>query len=106
MESQITDIQIVYKGGAFGNPDSFGRWIYGRRPDGKTVACKNEETEAGGMRIWSYWQSPDCNENEIDICETEFSAEEWRLIENKPQFLQPFVSSRILRERAKSEHDT
>lgn len=83
MKSEIINIKIVYRYGAFGKSNAFGRWIYGKRPDGKTVACKNEETEVGGIRIWSYWVSPGCKEYEIDICETVFSKNEWKKLRKK-----------------------
>lgn len=99
MKSEIKNIRIVYKFGAFGNPNAFGCWIYGKRPDGKTVACKHDDIEGGGIRIWSYWISPNCSENEIDECETEFSKDEWELIQQEEDYLQSFKCNQILRER-------
>lgn len=99
MKSEINNIKIIYKFGAFGNPNSFGTWIYGRRPDGRTVACKNETTESGGKRVWSYWRSPSCKENEVDVCETLFTKEEWAEILAKPKELQSLTCNQILRNR-------
>ena len=101
LKGEITHIREVYKSGAYGDSNSVGRWIYGKRPDGKTVACENEETASGGIRIWSYWESPECAENEIDTCETEFTAKEWRGITKAPKHDQPSVCNIILREREK-----
>lgn len=99
MKSDIKNIRIVCKYGAFGNPNALGTWIYGKRPDGITVACRREETADGGMRIWSYWKSPRCNENEIDECETEFSADEWKIINQEPGELQSLKCNQTLQNR-------
>ena len=99
MKSEIRNIKLVYKYGAFGNPNKFGRWIYGKRPDGKTVACKNQRTDNGGMKIWSYWVSPSCNDQEIDSCETEFSEEEWKEITRLPIERQSKKCNEILGKR-------
>lgn len=99
MKSEITNIRLVYKGGAYGSSEAFGRWIYGKRPDGQTVACENERTNEDGIVIWSYWQSPDCNEHEIDTCETEFSADEWEQITSAPKTQQSALCNKILRSR-------
>lgn len=99
MKSEIKNIKIVHKYGAFGNQNSFGRWVYGRRPDGRTVACKNEITKEGGIKIWSYWVSPNCNANEIDTCETEFTKDEWESIMKQPNQLRSIKCNQILRNR-------
>lgn len=98
MKSEIKNIRRVCRGGAFGKSDHFGFWIYGKRPDGLTRACKNNRTESGGIKIWTYYDIPE--ENAVDTYITEFSKEEWKLItycETKHE--QIMVSNKILRDR-------
>lgn len=99
MKSEIKNIRQVHKFGAFGNKKSFGEWIYGKRPDGKTVACMHEKTPSGGIMIWSYWESPSCSEHEIDACYTEFTRSEWTMITKLEGNMQQIESNKILRER-------
>lgn len=99
MKSEIRNIKLIYKFGAFGDPNKFGTWVYGKRPDGKTVACKQKPTEAGGMMIWSHWKSPSCKEDEIDRCATEFSKEEWAEIRRAEKEDQSRICNQILRTR-------
>lgn len=87
MKSEIKNIRVIYKYGAFGNPTKFGMWIYGKRPGGRTVACKNKRTEAGGMKIWS------------NGYETEFSANEWKMITSADTSLQSTICNEILTKR-------
>lgn len=96
MKNEITNIRLVYKFGAYGKSDAFARWIYGKRPDGKTVACENKDTKEGGILIWSYWKSPECGVNEVDVCETEFTAEEWKRITSAPKEHQSRICNEIL----------
>lgn len=99
MKSEIRSIRVVYKDGVYGQRNVSGRWIYGRRPDGRTVACKHDSSPDGRIRIWSEWKSPGCAKHEIDVCPTEFSAEEWSRIENAPDGRQVRVSNEILDRR-------
>lgn len=99
MKSEIRNIRVVYKDGAYGQRNASGRWIYGRRPDGKTVGCKHESLPNGGIRIWSHWKSPGCGKHEIDVCETEFSAREWSRIESAHKVQQALVCNEILSRR-------
>lgn len=74
MRSEIRSIRPVYKNGAFGNPDAMGSYIYGKRRDGRTVACRSEEQPDGGMQIYSAYYT-DGHGMEEDL--TEFTKEEW-----------------------------
>jgi len=68
------------KGGAFGNNLAIGFYIYGKRRDGRTVACKNEVQIDGGIQIWSEYAAPG---EGWDLLEdmTEFTLEEWARIQ-------------------------
>ena len=101
MKSEIRSIRVIYKDGAYGRRDVSGRWIYGRRPDGRTVGCRHESLPSGGIRIWSQWKSPGCGKNEVDTCETEFTASEWSKIMDAPEALQARVCNEILDHRMK-----
>lgn len=81
MKSQIRDIRTVVKGGAHGNPNATGVWIYGRRPDGRTVACQHNIRSDGSVVISSTWRSPSCKPHEVEVCKTEFTKSEWEQIE-------------------------
>lgn len=96
MDSDIRNIQWICKYGAFGNPDAAGFWVYGKRKDGKTVACKNRATEDGGIIIWSeYFQGDDC------VCDsTELSASEWSEIKKHTGYRQKQVANQILDSRS------
>lgn len=99
MKSEIRNIRVVYKEGVYGQRNVSGRWIYGRRPDGRTVACRKELLSEGGIRIWSHWKSPGCGKHEIDVCETEFSDKEWSRIESASESQQALVCNEILNRR-------
>lgn len=98
-KSEITNIRTVEKFGAFGDPSKYGMWVYGKRPDGKTVACKSETLKDGTVRIWSYWKSSNCKENEVDECETTFSEAEWLAIINQPKDSQIRFTNSLLAKR-------
>lgn len=74
MRGEIRNIKLVYKGGAFGNPDNVGFWVYGKRRDGRTVPCKHEVDQDGLVTIWSD-RAGEGNFFEQDI--TEFTYAEW-----------------------------
>jgi hypothetical protein len=95
VDSDIRNIQRVCKNGAFGNSDTVGFWIYGKRKDGKTVACKNQQTEDGGLIIWSeYFHGDDV------ICDrTEFTPDEWSTIRKINGLEQKLVCNKILDKR-------
>lgn len=99
MKSEIKNIRFVCKEGAYGNINALGRWIYGKRPGGKTVACKNKKTENGGVIIWSKYYSH--LDDVVYDCETEFSKEEWqRISENfDNSYEQIRISNQILKSR-------
>lgn len=77
MRSQIRSIRPVYKNGAFGNPNAMGSYIYGKRRDGRTVACRSEQQADGGMQIFSAYHTTG-QEMEVDV--TDFTADEWKSI--------------------------
>ena len=95
MKGEITDIRLVYKYGAFGNANALGIWIYGKKPDGKTVACRSEKTDCEGIRIWAIWKSGEC--------ETEFSKEEWQAITKEPMREQRYKCNKILNKRVRKQ---
>ena len=96
--SDIRNVKVVCKYGAFGKANAQGFWIYGKRPDGKTVPCKNQRQADGSMLIWSerYDDGPYVIE---DV--TEFSASEWELIRKSKPHLQKIVGNKILDSREK-----
>lgn len=96
MRSEIRNIRVVVKNGAFGNPDAVGFWIYGKRRDGRTVACKNEIQTDGGIQIWSSYSS-DGPYMEEDL--TEFSKDEWEKIRHAAGSEQIWVGNKILSSR-------
>lgn len=97
MRGEITDIRIVYKYGAFGNSDKFGTWVYGRRPDGRTVACKYEYKADKSVEIWSEYYSK--KEEVFYGCTTDFSEKEWREISRSAKAAQPYICNKILEKR-------
>ena len=96
MRSEIRNIKVVAKYGAFGNTDAMGIWIYGKRRDGKTVACKNEVQADGSIQIWSerFTNGPFLEEDM-----TEFSKEEWGRIGQAPSGEQSRIANEILKSR-------
>jgi hypothetical protein len=82
MKSEIRNIRYVCKSGAHGDPNKDGIWTYGRRPDGRTVACKQEHRTDGSVVISSTWKSPACMPGEVEDCRTEFTAAEWAYLVN------------------------
>jgi hypothetical protein len=95
VRSEIRNIKVVAKYGAFGNPDAMGVWIYGRRRDGRTVVCKNEIQADGSVKIWSDRPS-DGPYLEQDM--TEFTKDEWDRISSAGSN-QSRVANKILKER-------
>ncbi|WP_292050526.1 MULTISPECIES: hypothetical protein [unclassified Brevundimonas] len=87
----------MHKFGAFGDPNTMGVWIYGRRPDGRTVACKNRRLDDGGIRIWSTYS---LNGAAFDAV-TEFSEDEWRAIFFSGELDQQRIANEILDARRK-----
>ena len=96
MRNEIRNIRLVYKFGAFGDPYKFGTWIYGKRPDGKTVACNHIEGENGSIYIYSY--KPTFGKY-IEDWATEFAAEEWKLIISTEESKRLTVGNQILNAR-------
>ena len=97
MRSDIRNIQHVCKYGAFGNTNAIGFWIYGKRRDGKTVACKNRNRPDGGIAIWSEYFD---EKGEFAEDMTEFSGDEWRTIGSAEEFIKQRVGNTILDSRA------
>lgn len=95
MRSQIRNIRQVYKFGAFGDPNSMGVWIYGKRPDGRTVACQSQLKDGVGISIWSFTTKG----NEMLQCATDFSCDEWAEISAASADEQPQISNKIIAAR-------
>ncbi len=105
MKSDITNIRYVIKDGAFGDINKIGTWIYGKRPDGRTVACKSETKKNGTVRVFSVVKKVDSQKKRITKIEyeTEFTREEWNQVRKAHSFIEPEkmmgVSNAILRRR-------
>lgn len=124
MRSDITDIRSIVKYGAHGDPTKCGTWVYGIRPDGKTVACQQVTTEEGGILIYSRMAtnkaapstrqiSPQyrskrtveqvramlANTSPNELAATEFTAAEWRRIRIESGDWQQITCNEILRSR-------
>ena len=97
MRSEIRNIKYIAKAGAFGNPDATGIYIYGKRRDGRTVPCKSEVQEDGGIQIYSQYPGPDIYMEE-DM--TEFSADEWKRIKAARGEAGPRLCNEILDNRS------
>lgn len=82
MRSEIRNIRRVAKFGVYGRSDTIGYWAYGRRPDGRTVACRTEVLASGTVIISSNWRSPNCKEGETNTCVTKFTKQEWSRVES------------------------
>ena len=93
MRSEIRNIRYIAKAGAFGNPDATGIYIYGKRRDGRTVPCKSEVQEDGGIHIYSQYPGPDIYMEE-DM--TEFSADEWKRVRSAGRISGPRICNEIL----------
>jgi len=74
VRSEIKYLKNVCKSGAYGDVNSYGTWLYGRRPDGKTVPVNREARADGTMEIWSETNL----DGEFVRYVTEFSSDEWR----------------------------
>lgn len=89
MKGEIRQIRTVIKEGAYGDPTKTGMWIYGYRPDGRTVACNRKKLKNGNQLISSRgW-------------ETEFTAEEWHKVLFAESEDQIGVCNKILNMRIK-----
>ena len=85
VRSDITYLKTVGKYGAFGDVNSYGTWLYGRRPDGKTVPVNKRVLADGTIEIWSETHV----DGEFIRYSTEFSSDEWLsvcLSENADEF--------------------
>ena len=92
MDSDIRNIRQVCKYGAYGNADAVGFWIYGKRKDGRTVACKSKQTADGGLIVWSeYFVGDEC------VCDsTELTPLEWENIRKLDSYQQKLACNKIL----------
>jgi len=97
VRSEIRNIRYIAKAGAFGNPDATGIYIYGKRRDGRTVPCKSEVQEDGGIQIYSQYPGPDIYMEE-DM--TEFSADEWKRVRGAHGDVGPRLCNEILDSRS------
>lgn len=96
MKSEIRNIRTVWSYGAYGKADHMGIYIYGKRPDGKTVRCKNREEANGNVVIWSEYCIPE-DETQTYGCATEFTASEWLAVQKSDN--QKHISNKILDQR-------
>jgi hypothetical protein len=96
MRGQIRNIRQVARNGAHGDPTKEGVWTYGRRPDGRTVACRTKILPSGNVLVISTWRSPSCGLAEFEECVSEFTAEEWRRILDASETEALWVCNRIL----------
>ena len=92
MRSDIRNVRQVYKYGAYGDPNAMGIYVYGRRPDGRTVACKSKLKENGVMSIWSYFAEGE----ELLDCYSEFAPDEWARITAASESDQARISNAII----------
>src|SRR5665213_2195663 len=99
LRSEIRGIRTLWKYGAHGDPSKQGYYIYGTRPDGKTVPCHHEIHPDGSVEVWSTWRSPSCNPGEVAKCASEFSASEWRELSEGVDGLEPMRCEQILNRR-------
>ena len=81
---EIVDICSISCPGAYGDPNQWGAFVYGKRPDGKTVRCKvsyfNKELSEGiefpCIFVWSFNQTDDYS-NDSALCASVFRIEDW-----------------------------
>lgn len=99
VRSQIRGIQTVAKSGAHGDPTKVGLYVYGKRPDGRTVPCHCDVRQDGSVVVSSTWRSPECKPGEVTECASEFTASEWREIEGGHPVLMSFRCNQILDRR-------
>lgn len=102
MRSEIRNIRMVAKDGAYGDSTKTGFWIYGRRPDGRTVPCKCRTLPDGRVVVFSTWKSPTCKTGEVEECVSEFTPEEWRYVVTQPDEEAIYRSNRVLDSRRKT----
>lgn len=99
MRRQIRSIQTVAKSGAHGDPTKVGLYVYGKRPDGRTVPCHCDVRPDGSVVVWSTWRSPECEPGEVAECASDFTASEWREIDEGHPALMSFGCNQILDRR-------
>jgi hypothetical protein len=99
MTSQIRSVRTLLKNGAYGDRSKEGFYVYGKRPDGKTVPCHYELRADGSVIVWSTWRSPSCKPGETERCSSEFSASEWEEINMELDGLGAYRCNQILDRR-------
>jgi hypothetical protein len=99
MTSQIRSVRTLWKNGAYGDPSKEGFYVYGKRPDGKTVPCHHERRADGSVTVWSTWRSPSCKAGERERCSSDFSASEWAQINMALDGLGSYLCNQILDRR-------
>lgn len=100
MRSEIRRIRTVAKAGAYGDPDKVGFYVYGTRPDGRTVPCNHKVRPDGSVVVWSTWRSPECERGEVVECASEFTSAEWSEITEGVLDLESYRCEQILKRRA------
>jgi hypothetical protein len=100
VKREIRNIQIVEKLGAGGDVNRLGTWVYGTRPDGRTVGCKRRRLKHGIVEIYSYWLPDASRPNDLEQCTTQFTLDEWKEIKStRERDAQAALCERILNSR-------
>ncbi|WP_152414524.1 hypothetical protein [Blastomonas sp. AAP53] len=93
MRSDIRNVRFLAKYGAFGNPNAVGFYVYGKRRDGRTVACKTKTQENGSVIVFStYFGLREYAEYD----ETEFTSDEWQNIKKAGNEYGAAICNKIL----------
>lgn len=103
---EITDIYGVVCAGAYGDPNAWAKFVYGKRPDGKTVRCKvtfmNKELSEGiefpCMYVWSGSNTNNMTEDRT-IWTSVFHINDWHKAGSMNKEDQKNFLNDILRER-------
>jgi len=103
---EIVDICRIICAGAYGDPNQWGAFVYGKRPDGKTVRCKvsffNKEISVGiefpCVFVWSSYRT-DKYSNDSALCTSVFHIEDWHKSGDFNESGQKEYLNNILRKR-------
>jgi hypothetical protein len=99
MLSEIKRIHYVLKRGVYGT-EKIGEWLYGYRPDGRSVGCKLRH-EGGFVEVYSTWRPEGSKKDEE--CITQFTRDEWDFFKSTKQDQQEVVCGVILSARSNPE---
>lgn len=103
---EITDIYGVVCAGAYGDPNAWANFVYGKRPDGKTVRCKatffnkdaSEGFEFSCVYVWSSCNTNNTMEDSM-IWISVFHINDWHKAGSMNKENQKKLLNEILRER-------